>query len=157
MKKSSSNLVLSRLDPSSPKNVTVKRRLSREEIINEMENEQDAIVVRLLREMEALKMENLQLRKQLNQKNQQLITAKKLVLKDESAIITDDEDETTLTSHNVNYTVKQQPRTPRGSFNSITSSRRESFNLRNVPPSMKSPNLPQFSLLVDQVDHVSHR
>lgn len=41
------------------------RRLSSEEIINEMENEQDAIVVRLLREIDQLKDENNRLRKNL--------------------------------------------------------------------------------------------
>ncbi|AQZ10311.1 RTS3 (YGR161C) [Zygosaccharomyces parabailii] len=41
------------------------RKLSCEEIIDEMEKEQDAAVVRLLREVEKLKAENLQLRKQL--------------------------------------------------------------------------------------------
>ncbi|CAI2026848.1 hypothetical protein SEUBUCD646_0G04130 [Saccharomyces eubayanus] len=43
-----------------------QRRLSREEIINEMEKEQDAIVVRLLREIEALKEENSRLKNQLH-------------------------------------------------------------------------------------------
>ncbi|CEP63606.1 Rts3p LALA0_S08e06436g [Lachancea lanzarotensis] len=41
------------------------RRLSSEEIINEMEKEQDAIVVRLLREIDQLKDENNRLRKNL--------------------------------------------------------------------------------------------
>ncbi|CAI4063155.1 hypothetical protein N7582_002310 [Saccharomyces uvarum] len=43
-----------------------QRRLSREEIINEMEKEQDAIVVRLLREIETLKEENSRLKNQLH-------------------------------------------------------------------------------------------
>lgn len=45
--------------------LTHHRKLSCEEIIDEMEKEQDAAVVRLLREVEKLKAENLQLRKQL--------------------------------------------------------------------------------------------
>ncbi|CCK72349.1 Rts3p KNAG_0J02700 [Huiozyma naganishii CBS 8797] len=43
-----------------------QRRLSREEIINKMENEQDAIVVKLLREIEQLKQENNKLRTTVN-------------------------------------------------------------------------------------------
>lgn len=39
-------------------NSNKQRRLSREEIINKMENEQDAIVIRLLREIDQLKREN---------------------------------------------------------------------------------------------------
>ncbi|EJS43544.1 rts3p [Saccharomyces arboricola H-6] len=46
--------------------VSGQRRLSREEIINEMEKEQDAIVVRLLREIEGLKEENSRLKNQLH-------------------------------------------------------------------------------------------
>lgn len=42
------------------------RRMSSEEIINEMEKEQDAIVMRLLREIHQLKDENAKLRKNLN-------------------------------------------------------------------------------------------
>ncbi|CAR29382.1 hypothetical protein ZYGR_0AD00640 [Zygosaccharomyces rouxii] len=42
------------------------RKLSCEEIIDEMEKEQDAAVVRLLREVDRLKAENLQLRKQIH-------------------------------------------------------------------------------------------
>lgn len=41
------------------------RRLSREQIINEMEKEQDAIVVKLLKEIETLKLENTRLRQRL--------------------------------------------------------------------------------------------
>lgn len=44
-----------------------QRKLSCEEIINEMEKEQDAVVVRLLRELERLKEENMQLRKHMHQ------------------------------------------------------------------------------------------
>ena len=46
--------------------ISAQRRLSREEIINEMEKEQDAIVVRLLREIETLKEENSRLKNQLH-------------------------------------------------------------------------------------------
>ncbi|CAI4505195.1 BBF_collapsed_G0022000.mRNA.1.CDS.1 [Saccharomyces cerevisiae] len=46
--------------------MSAQRRLSREEIINEMEKEQDAIVVRLLREIETLKEENSRLKNQLH-------------------------------------------------------------------------------------------
>lgn len=42
------------------------RKLSCEEIIDEMEKEQDAAVVRLLKEVDRLKAENLQLRRQLH-------------------------------------------------------------------------------------------
>lgn len=42
------------------------RKLSCEEIIDEMEKEQDAAVVRLLKEVDKLKAENLQLRRQLH-------------------------------------------------------------------------------------------
>lgn len=45
------------------------RRLSREEIINKMENEQDAIVIKLLREIDQLKRENNHLRSTINNIN----------------------------------------------------------------------------------------
>lgn len=45
------------------------RRLSREEIINKMENEQDAIVIKLLREIDQLKRENNYLRSTINYLN----------------------------------------------------------------------------------------
>ena len=46
--------------------MSAQRRLSREEIINEMEKEQDAIVVRLLREIETLKEQISRLKNQLH-------------------------------------------------------------------------------------------
>ncbi|CAL9735632.1 hypothetical protein MOSE0_I00892 [Monosporozyma servazzii] len=45
---------------------TTTRRLSREEIINKMENEQDAIVIKLLREIDQLKRENNSLKSTVN-------------------------------------------------------------------------------------------
>lgn len=42
------------------------RKMSCEEIIDEMEKEQDAAVVRLLKEVDRLKLENMQLRRQLH-------------------------------------------------------------------------------------------
>lgn len=57
----------SHLQPMSVNRAAHQRKLSCEEIINEMEKEQDAMVVRLLRELERLKEENVFLRKQLNQ------------------------------------------------------------------------------------------
>lgn len=56
----------SHLQPMSTRSIQ-KRKLSCEEIINEMEKEQDALVMRLLREVERLKDDNMQLRKQLYQ------------------------------------------------------------------------------------------
>ena len=53
------------LQPMSVSRPTSQRKLSCEEIINEMEKEQDAMVVRLLRELEKVKEENVHLRKQL--------------------------------------------------------------------------------------------
>ncbi|QLQ80245.1 hypothetical protein HG537_0D02460 [Torulaspora globosa] len=55
----------SHLQPMSAHRTVHQRKLSCEEIINEMEKEQDAMVVRLLRELERLKEENVFLRKQL--------------------------------------------------------------------------------------------
>lgn len=58
----------SHLQPMSvPHRPSHQRKLSCEEIINEMEKEQDAVVVRLLRELERLKEENMQLRKHMHQ------------------------------------------------------------------------------------------
>ncbi|CCD26219.1 Rts3p NDAI_0H00450 [Naumovozyma dairenensis CBS 421] len=119
-----------------------KRRLSREEIINEMENEQDAIVVKLLKEIDQLKMENLYLKEQLNQKNQclrrnsidcgaRLNKNSNNITDNECAITTDEEDSSShidvphfILTGNSQYRV---PRTPRASFNSI-SSKSGSFN-----------------------------
>lgn len=53
------------LQPMSVSRPQTQRKLSCEEIINEMEKEQDAMVVRLLRELERVKEENVHLRKQL--------------------------------------------------------------------------------------------
>ncbi|QLL34327.1 hypothetical protein HG536_0G01860 [Torulaspora globosa] len=55
----------SHLQPMSAHRTVHQRKLSCEEIINEMEKEQDAMVVRLLREVERLREENVFLRKQL--------------------------------------------------------------------------------------------
>lgn len=57
----------SHLQPMSVHRPVHQRKLSCEEIINEMEKEQDAVVVRLLRELERVKEENGQLRKHLYQ------------------------------------------------------------------------------------------
>lgn len=57
----------SHLQPMSAHRTAHQRKLSCEEIINEMEKEQDAMVVRLLRELERVKEENVFLRKQLAQ------------------------------------------------------------------------------------------
>lgn len=45
------------------------RHLSREELINKMENEQGAIVIKLLREIDQLKRENRYLRSTINNFN----------------------------------------------------------------------------------------
>lgn len=55
----------SHLQPMTAHRGVHQRKLSCEEIINEMEKEQDAMVVRLLRELERLREENVFLRKQL--------------------------------------------------------------------------------------------
>ncbi|CAI7314932.1 BAD_collapsed_G0021860.mRNA.1.CDS.1 [Saccharomyces cerevisiae] len=69
--------------------MSAQRRLSREEIINEMEKEQDAIVVRLLREIETLKEENSRLKNQLHHP----VPAKRSspFFEGESAILDDDD------------------------------------------------------------------
>ncbi|CAI4062653.1 hypothetical protein SKDZ_07G4040 [Saccharomyces kudriavzevii ZP591] len=69
--------------------VAGQRRLSREEIINEMEKEQDAIVVRLLREIETLKEENSRLKNQLSHPS--LTRRSSPFLESESAILDDDD------------------------------------------------------------------
>lgn len=76
------------------------RRLSREQIINEMEKEQDAIVVKLLKEIEALKLENTRLRQRLSvyeepRKGSISASASMSVSAsmNSSAILTDDEDD----------------------------------------------------------------
>lgn len=57
--------------PPSPGTLTLQhtstRRLSNEELINQMEKEQDAMVMRLLREIDSLREENVRLRRSLNQ------------------------------------------------------------------------------------------
>lgn len=92
------------------------KKISCEEIINEMENEQDAIVVRLLREINSLKTENSRLRTQLNifhlkvagsNSNSNSHTTR-YSSNDEEAI-TDDESE---------YFESNTMLTPRNSFNS---------------------------------------
>ncbi|KAL3231712.1 hypothetical protein RNJ44_00247 [Nakaseomyces bracarensis] len=77
------------------------RRLSREQIINEMEKEQDAIVVKLLKEIEALKVENARLRQRLSVYTDEVTPGRKRAgststansIATNSAILTDDEDD----------------------------------------------------------------
>lgn len=64
-RKSVSKQFGSHLQPMSVSRPSSQRKLSCEEIINEMEKEQDAMVVRLLRELDRVKEENAHLRKQL--------------------------------------------------------------------------------------------
>lgn len=85
---------------------TNNKKLSCEEIINKMENEQDAIVVRLLREINLLKNENNKLRNQLlhhNNNNSNKKNSDDEVIIDDDEIVIDDD--------------KHLPITPRRSFN----------------------------------------
>ncbi|CAL9731009.1 hypothetical protein MOUN0_K09164 [Monosporozyma unispora] len=68
-----------------------QRKLSREEIINKMENEQDAIVIKLLREIDQLKRENNYLKSTVNylSKKQNITNHHQFDTDDESAIIID--------------------------------------------------------------------
>lgn len=81
---------------------TKPRRLSREEIINKMENEQDAIVVRLLREIDSLKKENALLRNQLHHRKSTSYSTD-----DEVAIVEESD---------ANYNFYAELPTPRNSF-----------------------------------------
>lgn len=114
-------------------------KLSCEEIINRMENEQDAIVVRLLREINALRSENSRLRNQLahshtpshnqnhnhptaaatprNRSRSNTLRSPVAVAVDEEAI-TDDEDGDMHLKVASTPSLTAAPMTPRSSFNS---------------------------------------
>ncbi|SMN21846.1 similar to Saccharomyces cerevisiae YGR161C RTS3 Putative component of the protein phosphatase type 2A complex [Maudiozyma saulgeensis] len=98
-------------------------KLSCEEIINKMENEQDAIVVRLLREINYLKNENNKLRNKLNQnKFRRYSTGTRNIDNDQVIIDDDDDDEIEHNSNtNNNELLSNLPLTPRRSFNNNSS------------------------------------
>lgn len=100
--------------------VTSAPTLSREEIINRMENEQDAIVVRLLREINALRAENARLRTHLTHTHTSHPSHKphRHLTIDEDAITDDEETDPHVESLSI------APVTPRTSTS--TSSRRTS-------------------------------
>ncbi|CCF59908.1 hypothetical protein KAFR_0I01270 [Kazachstania africana CBS 2517] len=108
---------------------TTQRRYSREEIINKMENEQDAIVVRLLREINDLKKERNMLRNQLSKFTN--VPARTNVVEDDFAVIDD------------NDTYTHQSFDPSIAINTPSNSRRASSSTSNSIYPVETPMFKQ--------------
>ncbi|CAB4256646.1 similar to Saccharomyces cerevisiae YGR161C RTS3 Putative component of the protein phosphatase type 2A complex [Maudiozyma barnettii] len=114
-------------------------KLSCEEIINKMENEQDAIVVRLLREINYLKQENTKLRNQLNNNRRKF---RRHSTGTSSASTNNIDDEVIIDDDDTNNNMEELlPLTPRRSFNNgstyttpISSRRPSNVNSNTIFP-----------------------